>query len=99
MTPEQMTQKIQELEYRLNRIERPDRILLFKDTQHTGTRFGFFSTPPVVQHSATGAATGMVVVGGTAVEEGNRFSGNTGSRTYTIHGIVRALKDIGILAP
>jgi len=48
--------------------------------------------------STTGTVTGYTSVGGSAVLSQSTFTGNSGSKAYTIGDIVLALKTIGILA-
>lgn len=58
---------------------------------------GFYGVTAVTQPDTTGTATGFTA-GGTAVGHTSTFTGNTGTAAYTIGDIVKALKDIGILA-
>lgn len=61
-------------------------------------KLGLFNATPVVQPSGTGVTTGFTAGAGTAVLDDSTFTGNTGSKAYTIGDIVKALKDLGILA-
>lgn len=61
-------------------------------------KLGLFNATPVVQPSGTGVTTGFTAGAGTAVKDDSTFTGNTGSKAYTIGDIVKALKDLGILA-
>ena len=64
----------------------------------TGTTVGFFSATPVTQPNTTGTVTGFTAGAGTAVKDDSTFTGNTGSTAYTIGDVVKALKDLGLLA-
>lgn len=64
----------------------------------TGQKLGFFAATPVTQRSATGTATGFVAGAGTAVLEDSTFTGGVGSKAYRISDVVKALKELGLLA-
>ena len=64
----------------------------------TGQKIGFFNATPVVQQNGTGEGTGFTAVGGTGVNDQSTFTGNVGSTAYRINDIVKALKNLGILA-
>jgi hypothetical protein len=51
------------------------------------------------QQSATGTATGFTAGAGTAVKDDSTFTGATGATAYRISDVVKALKNLGILAP
>lgn len=51
------------------------------------------------QQSTTGTATGFTAGAGTAVNDASTFTGATGATAYRVSDIVRALKNVGILAP
>ena len=52
-----------------------------------------------LKSSSTGETTGFVAGGGTAVKDDSTFTGNVGSTAYRISDIVKALKNLGFLAP
>lgn len=70
-----------------------------------GTRIGvtlnqklaFWGATPVVQHSNTGEAGGVVVGVGTPLTHTATFQGGSYPTAYTISDVVAALKEIGIL--
>lgn len=64
----------------------------------TGQKIGFFNATPVVQQAGTGETTGFVAGSGTAVNDDSTFTGNVGSTAYRISDIVKALKNLGLLA-
>ena len=64
----------------------------------TGQKIGFFNATPVVQQNGTGEATGVVAGSGTALHANSTFTGNVGSTAYRVNDIVKALKNLGILA-
>jgi hypothetical protein len=72
----------------------------------TGTKFGtsalqklgFYNTTPVVQQAATATATGFTAATGTAVLSQSTFTGNVGSAAYTLGDVVKALKNLGLMA-
>lgn len=64
----------------------------------TSQKIGFYNSTPVVQPAGTGVTTGFTAGAGAAVLDDSTFTGNTGSAAYTIGDIVKALKDLGLLA-
>ena len=64
----------------------------------TSQKIGFFNATPVVQPATTGTTTGTSGGSGTALHANATFTGGVGSAAYTVGDIVKALKDIGILA-
>jgi hypothetical protein len=61
-------------------------------------KLGFWGVAAVVQPATTGTATGYTGAGGTALTHTDTFTGNTGTKAYTIGDIVLALKQAGIMA-
>jgi len=61
-------------------------------------KIGFFNATPVVQQSGTGEGTGFTAGSGTTTRDDSTFTGNVGSTAYRINDIVKALKNLGILA-
>lgn len=59
---------------------------------------GFFGASAVAQQSGTGETTGFTAGTGTAVKDDSTFTGNIGSTAYRINDIVKALKNLGLLA-
>lgn len=64
----------------------------------TDSTLGFFGATPVAQPDTTGTTTGFTAGSGTAVLDDSTFTGDTGSTAYTIGDVVKALKDLGLLA-
>lgn len=64
----------------------------------TTQKLGFYNAAPVVQPNGTGETTGFTAGVGTAVNDDSTFTGNVGSTAYRINDIVKALKNIGLLA-
>lgn len=52
-----------------------------------------------VPRSGTGETAGFTTGAGTAVKDDSTFTGNVGSTAYRVSDIVKALKQVGILAP
>lgn len=52
-----------------------------------------------LRQSGTGETTGFVTGAGTAVKDDSTFTGNVGSTAYRVSDIVKALKNLGVLAP
>lgn len=61
-------------------------------------KIGFWNATPVVQPSSTGETTGYTGGGGTALTHTDTFTGNSGTKAYTINDLVKHLKTIGLLA-
>lgn len=61
-------------------------------------KLGLFGATPVVQPSGTGETTGFTAGAGTGVNDDSTFTGNVGSTAYRISDIVKALKNLGLLA-
>ena len=61
---------------------------------------GFFNATPVVQQASTGEIVGATAGSGDALHINATFTGNTAGSTkaYTINDIVKALKNLGLLA-
>jgi hypothetical protein len=64
----------------------------------TGQKLAFYNSTPVVQHSTTGEITGVSGGSGTNIHANATFTGNVGSTAYTISDVVKALKNLGLLA-
>lgn len=54
--------------------------------------------PAPIIKSGTGENTGWTSVGGSAVLHQSTFTGNLGTTAYTLNDIVKALKQLGLLA-
>lgn len=52
-----------------------------------------------LRQSGTGETVGFVAGGGTTATDASTFTGNVGSTAYRISDIVKALKNMGVLAP
>lgn len=66
-------------------------------------KLGMWGVTPVIQPATTTEVTGEAglgnnVLGSVYVTNTSNFNGNSGTKTYTINAIVRALKEAGILA-
>ncbi len=59
---------------------------------------GFYGAATVVQPATTGTTSGFTQNSGSNVNVDSVFTGNTGSAAYTIGDVVKALKDLGLLA-
>ncbi len=64
----------------------------------TTEKLGFWNVTPIIQPATTGTATGFTGNAGTAVTHTDTFTGNSGTKAYTIGDIVLALKAAGIMA-
>ena len=66
----------------------------------TGTtqKIGFYNATPVVQQNTTGTTTGFTAGAGSAVDSAATFTGGVGSTAYTIGDVVKALKNLGLMA-
>ncbi len=61
-------------------------------------KLGIYGATPVIQHSSTGETVGFTAGVGTAVNDDSTFTGNIGTTAYTISDIIKALKNIGLIA-
>jgi hypothetical protein len=64
----------------------------------TGQKLAFYNATPVAQQAGTGETTGVTGGSGTNIHDNATFTGNVGSAAYTISDIVKALKNLGLLA-
>ena len=64
----------------------------------TSQKLGFYNATPVIQQATTGTATGFTANSGTTVRDDSTFTGNSGTKAYTVGDIVLALKNLGLLA-
>ena len=64
----------------------------------TGQKLGFYNATPVIQQAGTGETVGFTAGGGTTVTDASTFTGNVGATAYRLSDIVKALKNLGILA-
>ncbi len=106
---DQLKSKVERLEQIVDIFVRPERYVFERPITggtaglkigDTAGKIGMFGTTPVSQQVPAGIILGMTVIGGATVTESNTFAGNsagTGSH-FTIHDIVAALQNIGILA-
>ncbi len=78
------------------------RIITQGGTGHTiagpAEQLGFFGTTPVAQPSTTGETVGFTAGAGTAVNDQSTFTGNLGTKAYRLSDIVKALKQLGLIA-
>lgn len=62
------------------------------------TGLGFYTAAAVAQPSTTGEAAGFTAGGGTTATSTSTFTGNTGTKAYTVSDVVKHLKTLGLLA-
>lgn len=60
---------------------------------------GFFAATPVTQPSTTGTTSGHTAGASTGLKVDDTFDGGLGGSAYTVGDVVRALKQLGLLAP
>lgn len=59
---------------------------------------GFYGETGSAQHSTTGNVAGFAAGAGTASKSDSVWTGGVGSTAYTVGDVVRALKNLGIMA-
>lgn len=64
----------------------------------TTQKLGFWNATPIVQPSSTGETTGWTTGGGSAATSTDTYTGNSGTKAYTMNDVVKHLKAAGILA-
>ena len=64
----------------------------------TGEKVGMYGATPVVQPAGTGETVGFTAGGGTTATSASTATGNLGSTAYRHSDIVKALKQVGVLA-
>lgn len=58
---------------------------------------GFYDVTGVAQYATEGTVTGFTAGTGTAVNDDSTFTGNTGTKAYTVGDVVRCLKLVGLM--
>lgn len=61
-------------------------------------KLSFYGNTPITQPADTGETTGFTAGAGTGVNDDSTFTGNVGTKAYTISDIVKALKNLGLIA-
>jgi len=61
-------------------------------------KISFHGQAPSTQHTSTGETVGVNIGSGTTIRDDSTFTGNTGTKAYTVSDIVKALKNKGLLA-
>ena len=61
----------------------------------SGKKIGFFGTSPIIKPTIGG--TNFTANAGTAMNSASTSTGGSGASAYTFAGIVRALKDLGLI--
>jgi len=61
-------------------------------------RLAFWGAAAIQQPTSVGETTGYAAVGGTNVNSNDTFTGNSGTKAYTVNDIVKHLKSVGIIA-
>ena len=64
----------------------------------TSQKIGFYNAVPVIQQAGTGETIGFTAGAGTAVNDASTFTGNVGLTAYRISDLVKAMKNLGLLA-
>jgi hypothetical protein len=64
----------------------------------TSQKIGLWNATPIVQPSSTGETTGWTSGGGSAATSTDTYTGNSGTKAYTVNDVVKHLKACGILA-
>jgi lipopolysaccharide export system protein LptA len=63
----------------------------------SGANLGFFGVAASTQYTTTGTTLGFTAGVGTAARVDSTYTGNNGTKAYTVGDIVRALKSYGLL--
>lgn len=96
---EALKKEVEDLRYIVNLFIKPDRYLLQKTFQtFKGGKIGLFGVTPVAQQAGVGV-TDQYIHASTAVSASDRFGNGAGGTPYTISDMVKALQNVGILAP
>ncbi len=64
----------------------------------SGSGIGFFGATIAAQPATTGELTGFTAGSGTAVKDDSTFTGDIGTKAYTLGDIVAHLKTLGLIA-
>lgn len=59
---------------------------------------GFYGSAGINQYATTGTTTGFTAGSGTTAKSDSTFTGNVGSTAYTVGDLVKALKQLGLIA-
>lgn len=84
--------------WKLNVWDTAAREALRAESAGGSAALSFFGSAVVGQQATTGTTTGFTAGAGTAVQDVSTFTGNSGTKAYTIGDIVLALKNYGLLA-
>ncbi len=60
-------------------------------------KLGFYGATPVVQYATEGTVTGFTAGSGTAAKDDSVYTGDFGTRAYTVGDIVKCLKTVGLM--
>lgn len=107
-TNEQLMQRIQKLEERLDEFMLADRLRITRDMEFgtlRGSKIGrtavqklsFYGVSPVIQWTSGSGRQDVTANTGAAMNVGCKFDGNTGVTYYSVGDIVAALKAYGFL--
>jgi hypothetical protein len=64
----------------------------------TGQKIALWNATPIIQPSSVGETTGWTSGGGSAATSTDTYTGNSGTKAYTVNDVVKHLKAAGILA-
>lgn len=64
----------------------------------TSQKLAFFNSSPIAQPSSVGTTTGFTAGSGSTAKDDSTYTGNTGTKAYTVGDIVKHLKDLGLIA-
>lgn len=98
MTNEELLNRIEELEFKLNMFVKPGKYVFNRDvSSQANTKLGFMGANPITKFSSGIGRSTVSGNTGTPATIECQWNGEVGSKFYSVGDLVRALKDYGLI--